>query len=90
MSVLFQEQLSKKKCKCCSSSLPGRTLDRHIRDETNLVNTVPVSVLQVPDKMSLTVASFNIDLEQFQVFKKSISFTHKVLIISKGLFFLPF
>ena len=49
-----------------------RTLDRHIRDETNLVNTVPVSVLQVPDKMSLTVASFNIDLEQFQVFKKSI------------------
>ena len=42
------------------------TLNRHIRDETNFVNTVPVSVMQVPRKMSIAGTSYYLASGQLQ------------------------
>ena len=53
------------------------TLNRHIRDETNFVNTVPVSVMQVPGKMSIAGTSYYLASEQLQVFKTYILYICK-------------
>ena len=53
------------------------TLNRHIRDETNFVNTVPVSDMQVPGKMSIAGTSYYLASEQLQVFKKYILYICK-------------
>ena len=53
------------------------TLNRHIRDETNFVNTVPVSDMQVPGKMSIAGTSYYLASEQLQVFKKYILYIFK-------------
>ena len=53
------------------------TLNRHIRDETNFVNTVPVSVMQVHGKMSVAGTSYYLASEQLQVFKTYILYICK-------------
>ena len=53
------------------------TLNRHIRDEFFFVNTVPVSVMQVPGKMSVAGTSYYLPSEQLQVLKKYILYICK-------------
>ena len=53
------------------------TLNRHIRDEFFFVNTVPVSVMQVPGKMSIAGTSYYLPSEQLQVLKKYIFPSHR-------------